>query len=55
MENNCNYYYHKTTIITKPNSRLKFMYRKEQCLSLDTRETLKIAPIHCHFDYHCFS
>ena len=43
------------SIIKKVNSRLKFMYRKAQCLSTDTRKTLSSALIQCHFDYSCSS
>ena len=31
------------------------MYRKANCLSKDTRKTLPMAPIQCHFDYSCSS
>ena len=43
------------SIIKKVNSRLKFMYRKANCLSRETRKTLSMALIQCHFDYSCSS
>lgn len=43
------------SIIKKVNSRLKFMYRKANCLSTETRKTLTTALIQCHFDYSCSS
>ena len=43
------------SIIQKVNSRLKFMYRKANCLSMETRKTLTSALIQCHFDYSCSS
>ena len=42
-------------IIKKVNSRLRFMYRKAKCLSSETRKTLSMALIQCHFDYSCSS
>ena len=42
-------------IIKKVNSRLRFMYRKANCLSAETRKTLSMALIQCHFDYSCSS
>ena len=38
-------------IISKCNSRLKFMYRQARCLSQDARKTLCNALIMCHLDY----
>lgn len=43
------------SIIKKVNARLKFMYRKANCLSLETRKILTTALIQCHFDYSCSS
>ena len=43
------------SIIKKVNSRLRFMYRKANCLSAETRKTLSMALIQCHFDYSCSS
>ena len=43
------------SITKKVNSRLKFMYRKANCLSTETRKTLSMALIQCHFDYSCSS
>ena len=43
------------SIIKKINSRLRFMYRKANCLSVATRKTLSMALIQCHFDYSCSS
>lgn len=43
------------SIIKKVNSRLKFMYRKANCLSKETRNILSMALIQCHFDYSCSS
>ena len=31
------------------------MYRKAKCLSSETRKTLSMALIQCHFDYSCSS
>jgi len=41
------------TIIKQVNSRLRFMYGKANCLSSETRSTLSMALIPCHFDYSC--
>ena len=40
-------------IIGKVNSRLKFLYRHSDCLSMSIRKTLSSALILCHFDYSC--
>ncbi len=39
------------TIISKCNSRLKFMYRQEGCLPTATKKTLCLALTQCNFDY----
>lgn len=39
------------SIIKKANSRLKFLYRKSEYLSLHTKKLLVSALIQCHFDY----
>lgn len=43
------------SIIKKVNFCLKFMYRKANCLSTETRKILSMALIQCHFDYSCSS
>ncbi len=42
-------------IITKANSRLKFLYRQAGTLSTQTKRTLVSALIQPHFDYACSS
>jgi len=39
------------TIIKLFNSRLRFMYRKEKCLSSETRRILSMTLMQCPFDY----
>ncbi len=39
------------TIISKYNSRLKFMYRQAGCLPTATKKTLCLALTQCNFDY----
>ena len=39
--------------IGKVNSRLKFLYRHKDCLSMSTMKTLSSALILCRFDYSC--
>lgn len=39
----------------KANARLKFLYRNAKCLSENSRKTLSMALIQCHFDYACSS
>jgi hypothetical protein len=41
------------SIITKANSRLKFLYRNSKFLTLHTRKLLVMSLIQCHFDYAC--
>ena len=46
----------KTTansVISKCNSRLKFLYRKANYFDFTTRRNLAMALIQCHFDYAC--
>ena len=43
------------SIISKVNTRLKFLYRQSYCLSAKTRKNLCSALILCHFDYSCSS
>jgi hypothetical protein len=38
-------------IVTKCNNRIKFLYRNNNCLDFNTRRTLALALIQCHFDY----
>ena len=40
-----------TNIITKVNSRLKFLYRQNHCLNMNLRKVLCNSLIQCHFDY----
>ena len=40
-------------IIGKVHSRLKFLYRHDDCLSMSLRKTLSSALMLCHFDYSC--
>ena len=42
-------------IVSKCNSRLKFMYRQAKFFSQDAKQTLWNALIVCHFDYCCSS
>ena len=42
-------------IISRANSRLKFMYRHKSCLSQKVRKILCTALISSHFDYYCCS
>jgi len=42
-----------SSIIKKANQRLKFLYRNNSALSLQSRKTLCVALIQCHFDYAC--
>ena len=39
------------SIVTKANSRLKYLYRKSHFLNLHTKKLLVMALIQCHFDY----
>ena len=41
------------SVIKKANSRLKFLYRKGQFLTLHTKKLLVMSLIQCHFDYAC--
>ena len=41
------------SIISKSNSRLKFVYRQARFLNEKTKKTLCSALIQCHFDYAC--
>jgi hypothetical protein len=43
------------SIIAKVNSCFRFMYVKANCMSAETRRTLSLALIQCHFDYSCYS
>jgi hypothetical protein len=40
-------------VVKKVNSRLKFLYRKGNCLDLYTKKLLVSALIQCHYDYGC--
>ena len=44
-----------SNIISKVNSRLKFLYRKASFLTSKYRQTLCQSLIQCHFDYCCAS
>ena len=39
------------SVIQKVNARLKFLYRKRNFLSFNTRKLLAMAIIQCHYDY----
>ena len=39
------------SIISKANSRLKFLYRKSKFLNFHTKKLLSMSLIQCHFDY----
>ena len=41
------------SVIKKANARLKFLYRKKEFLSTDTRKLLVMSLIQCHFDFIC--
>ena len=41
------------SVISKCNSRLKFLYRKANYFDFTTRRNLAMALIQCHFDYAC--
>jgi hypothetical protein len=41
------------SITKQVNSHLRFIYRKSNCLSYETRRTLIRELIHCHFYYSC--
>ena len=41
------------SVISKANSRLKFLYRKSKFLTFHTRKLLVMSLIQCHFDYAC--
>ena len=38
-------------IISKSNSKLKFLFRQTRDVNLETKKMLTAALIHCHFDY----
>ena len=40
-------------IIKKANARLKFLYRKNEFLTEQTKKLLVMSLIQCHFDYAC--
>ena len=44
-----------SSIISKVNAKLKFLYRQSKCLDLKTKQLLCSALIQCHFDYSCSS
>ena len=41
------------SVIGRVNSRLKFLYRHIDCLSMSARKALSSALILCHFDDSC--
>ena len=43
------------TVIQKVNSRLRFIHRKANCLSSETRRPLSMELLQCHLDYPCSS
>ena len=42
-----------SSVISKANARLKFLYRKKAYLTYHTKRLLVLALIQCHFDYAC--
>jgi len=42
------------SIISKSNSRFKFLYRKSKFLTIHTRKLLVMSLIQCHYDYVLF-
>jgi hypothetical protein len=41
------------SVIQKANSRLKYLYRKKEYLTQQTKKLLVMSLIQCHFDYAC--
>ena len=41
------------SVISKCNSRLKFLYHKDNYFDFTSIRNLTMAPIQCHFDYAC--
>lgn len=41
------------SLLKKANSRLKFLYRKKDFLTLHTKKLLVMSLIQCHYDYAC--
>ena len=41
------------SVIKKANARLKFLYRKKEFLSTDTKRLLVMSLIQCHVDFSC--
>ena len=41
------------SVLKKANSRLKFLYRKKEFLTLHTKKLLVMSLIQCHYDYAC--
>ena len=42
-----------TSILKKANAKLKFLYRKQNYLTPDTKKLLIMSLVQCHFDYAC--
>ena len=41
------------SVLKKANARLKFLYRKKEFLTHETKKLLVMSLIQCHFDYGC--